>query len=391
MVPRKSKQSPLGMQSSERKSVVENIPVVEQRRELGTESFESAGGNNLAAKLFERIRGATSRMDGKPKVTVIIPAFLRNAQDIIWLEEAIDSVLDQTVALKAIIVENGSSVFPNLSGRISIIHSDMGLSKARNAGISLCDTEFFFPLDCNDWIPENALEILLAKYPGKGFVYGSTMLFRHERGAGDQQFYEAKAYDFKEVMKMVYFPNGALQRKADWETIGGYREDLPFLEDWDYWMTAGERGICGTAIPDLIYWYRQHTGIVVTHKHTPEWDEIRKKIQSFHRDIYKGRFPPMCCGNKDNLVPFIPPSIIAPNAPGAEGFVLIEYVGGNTGSMRFWGPVSGTRYTAGGEYKRIYIDQRDAVTGIRNKLGLLELQDHGKPLFVQVVEEPTPA
>ena len=388
MVPRKSKQSTLVGNTSQPTRPDTDLPVAGQADGQGVEQTPSASGNDIAAQLFERIRGATSRMDGKPQVTVIIPAFLRNAQDVIWLEECLESVFDQTVPCKAIVIENGSNYFPNLSGRVSIIHSEPGLSKARNAGIAKCDTEFFFPLDCNDWIPENALEILLEKYPGKGFVYGSTMLFRSERGSGDQQFYKAKPYDFQEVMKMVYFPNGALQRKADWETIGGYREDLPFLEDWDYWMTAGERGICGTAIPDLIYWYRQHTGIVVTHKNTPEWNDVRKKIQSFHRDIYRGRYPEMCCGNKTIQVPFVAPSLIAPSAPGADGFILIEYIGGNVGSMRFWGPVSGTRYTAGGEYKQIYIDQRDAITGLKGKPGLLELHDHGNPLFKQVEMEP---
>jgi len=326
----------------------------------------------------------------KSLVTVIIPAYLKSEQDLIWLEEALESVLAQTVHCRAIIVENGSSYFGDLSGRVSIIHSVKGLSAARNAGIRACETEFFFPLDCNDWLPENALEILLGKYPGSGFVYGSTMLFRHERGDGDQHLYDAKPYDFLEVMKMVYFPNGALQKKADWETIGGYREDLPFLEDWDYWMTAGERGICGTAIPDTVYWYRQHAGIVVTHKNSKEWDEVKRLIQSYHRDIYKGRYPEMCCGNKDLRVPFVAPTQGA-LAPGADGMILIEYVGGNAGTMTFRGPVSGARYKAGGVIKKLYIDQRDAVTGKKKEPGFLEMNDHGSALFVQVAEELVPA
>jgi len=325
------------------------------------------------------------------RVTVIIPAYLRNEQDLIWLEEALESVLDQTAPCNVIIVENGSHYFADLSGRVSIIHSEQGLSAARNAGIRASTTEFFFPLDCNDWLPEDALEILLNKYPGSGFVYGSTMLFRHERGAGDQHFYEAKPYDFQEVMKMVYFPNGALQKKADWETIGGYREEIPFLEDWDYWMTAGERGICGTAIPDLVYWYRQHAGIVVTHKNSPEWEEVKRKIQAFHKDIYKGRYPEMCCGNKDLRVPFVAPTQGA-LTPGADGMILIEYTGGNAGKMTFYGPVSGTRYVAGGVILKLYIDARDAITGLKKQPGFLEMQEHGNFLFKAVeAEEPEPA
>jgi glycosyltransferase involved in cell wall biosynthesis len=347
-------------------------------------------GRDLAAKLFERIRGATPRLADRAQVTVIIPAWLRDAQDLVWLEEALDSVLAQTMPCKAVIVENGSRYFADLSGRVSVIHSDQGLSAARNAGIRYSDTEFFFPLDCNDWLPEDALEILLKKYPGQGFVYGSTMLFRNERGEGDQHLYEAQPYDFQEVMKMVYFPNGALQRKADWETVGGYREDLPFLEDWDYWLTAGERGICGTAIPETTYWYRQHAGIVVTHKHSPQWEEVKRRIQALHRDIYKGRYPEMCCGNKENRVPFVAP-VQAALAPGADGMQLIEYVGGNAGTMTFYGPITGTRYKAGGVILKLYVDVRDAITGSKKQPGFLEMQDHGNAIFRAVVEEPEPA
>ena len=328
-------------------------------------------------------------MDKRPIVdcTVVIPAYLKNNQDLTWLIEAVDSVIEQTVKCKVIIVENGSEYLPDLIGNISIMHSAKGLSAARNSGIKASTTEFFFPFDCNDWLPENALEIVFKKCPEKGFLYGSTMLFSQIRGMGDQHLYEAKPYDFREVMKMVYFPNGALQRRADWETIGGYREDLPFLEDWDYWMTAGEKGICGTAIPDTIYWYRQHAGMVGTNKHSQEWERVKKLIQSFHKDIYQGRYPAMCCGNKtQERVPWVPPRVDELVA-GEDGMMLIEYVGGNAGKMPFYGPVTNNRYVAGGTQTRLYIDIRDAITNSRQSPGLLEIADHGRNIFQQVAIE----
>lgn len=289
-----------------------------------------------------------------------------------------------------ILVENGSRYFPDLNGNFSIMHSEKGLSIARNAGIAASETEFFFPFDCNDWLEPKALEVLLKRYPGKGFVYGSTMLFRNERGSGDQHFYEAKPYDFKEVMKAVYWPNGTLQRKSDWEIIGGYREDLPFLEDWDYWMTAGEKGICGMAIPDTIYWYRQHSGMVFTNKNSAEGAAIRKRIQNLHISIYQGRMPEMCCGNNTNkanrTINTPAPQILV---PGGEGTVLIEYVGGNAGDGTFFGPVTRTRYKAGGITRKLYIDERDAITHSGKTPGFLEMQNQGSYLF-QLAEEESP-
>lgn len=313
---------------------------------------------------------------------------MRDEQDAAWLLEAVESVLAQTVSAKLIIVENGSAYFENLSGpAVSIIHSDKGLSKARNTGIRQSTTEFFFPLDANDWLPPNALQTAFEKKPDKGFLYGSTMLFRDARGMGDQHLYQAKPYDFREIMKMVYFPNGALQRKADWEKAGGYRESLLILEDWDYWLTSGEMGICGTAIPDVLYWYRQHSGMVATTNKSPEWESTKKVIQSLHQNIYKGVFPTMCCGNKANAqTPYVAPSIAA-LMPGSDGMILVEYVGGNSGKMPWYGAVTKQRYIVGGSQKQFYIDASDALTGSRTNPGFLEIVDHGTPLFRQVVEE----
>jgi len=343
-----------------------------------------------ASKLLDTIRRANASVDDRREipVTVIIPALLRNEQDVNWLLEAFESVDQQTVFVQCIIVENGSEMLADLSGKTSIIHSEKGLSIARNAGIRASETEYFFPLDANDWLPDDAIETIYDKRADKGFTYGSTMLFANARGIGDQHLYNAKPYDFQEVMKMVYFPNGALQKRSDWELIGGYRENLTILEDWDYWITAGEKGICGTAIQDVIYWYRQHGGMVMTNNHTPEWENTKKLIQTYHADVYKGVHPPMCCGNKTQARSngtFQPVQLLS--APGAEGMMLIEYTGGNVGKMPYYGAVTKTRYEVSGIQKRLYIDVRDAATGSKTNPGFLEIADHGVPQFKQVPAE----
>jgi hypothetical protein len=387
MAPRKPKQSEVdGTPAPKPKRTKTVLPVVEPGHEPQGVSVDDSIWSSLASGLLNRIRLANSTLDEREPspVTVIIPAFLRDEQDIKWLQEALESVLDQTVFCQCIIVENGSAFLPDVAGKISIVHSTKGLSAARNAGIRQSVTPYFFPLDANDWLPQNAIEISVKRMPEKGFLYGATMLFSGERGAGDQHLYAAKPYDFAEVMKMVYFPNGALQRKADWETIGGYREDLLMLEDWDYWLTAGERGICGTTTQDVLYWYRQHNGIVGSNKHTPEWERVKGLIQSYHADIYKGNYPPMCCGNK----PPVPTANSVPTvqslAPGADGMLLIEYTGGNVGKMPYYGPVSNVRYVVSGIHRQFYIDVRDAITGSNKTPGFLEMADHGILLFKKV-------
>lgn len=397
MVTRETGLSELGMHTSNTEQPQAGLPLSEHGNEQAGNGSVDTVGRDIAAKLLKRIHEANPDMGKRAKdakVTVVIPAYLKDAQDLTWLVEALESVLDQSEPCKVIIVENGSNYLSDLEGPISIIHSVKGLSAARNAGFRKSTTEFVFPMDCNDWIPDNALELLVRRYPGSGFIYGSTMLFRYERGAGDQHLYEAKPYDFKEVMKMVYF-TGALQRKSDWEIIGGYREDLPFLEDWDYWMTAGERGICGTPIPDTIYWYRQHSGMVVSNKKSPEWDQVRKRIQNLHINLYQGRYPDMCCGrgSQSNQQVNFSQGAAQILAPGAEGMVLLEYTGANAGNSTYYGAVSKQRYKAGGITKKFYVDSRDVQTFSSKNPGFLEMMDHGNYLFklAEVVEEEVPA
>jgi hypothetical protein len=148
-----------------------------------------------------------------------------------------------------------------------------------------------------------------------------------------------------------------------------------------------ELGICGTAIPDVLYWYRQHSGIVATHNHTKDWEDVKRLIQSYHKQIYKGVFPPMCCGNKTQAAVTWAPTVTS-LVPGGDGMMLIEYIGGNAGKMPWYGAVTKTRYVVGGAQKQLYIDVRDAITGSRNEPGFLEVMDHGSPLFRQVIEEP---
>ena len=395
MATRKSKKADVGLHDDKliRRDLAAGVPLVEgQSAEKADEPLAHHQWSSIASRLHNAIRVANSSpLGGKPAlpITVVIPAILKDEQDVEWLIEAVESVIDQTVSVECVIVENGSNLLQDIyDGNISIAHSAKGLSNARNVGISMSKTEYFFPLDANDWLPSDALETIYAKRADTGFTYGSTMLFKGERGQGDQYLYGAKPYDFREVMKMVYFPNGALQRRMDWEKIGGYRETLTMLEDWDYWMTAGELGICGTAIQDVIYWYRQHGGIVQANNKSAEWEQTKATIQSLHRDIYKGVFPPMCCGNKNKAqAAYIPPTVDMLTAPGADGMTLIEYVGGNVGKMPWYGAVTGVRYEVGGAQKRFYIDARDALTGNRSNPGFLEIVDHGQPLFAAVLVE----
>lgn len=102
----------------------------------------------------------------KERISVIIPVY--NVEK--YLPDCVESVLKQTYTdLEIILVDDGSQdtsgricdEYVKQDSRVQVIHKkNGGLSSARNAGINHATGQYFFFLDSDDWIAENALELL---------------------------------------------------------------------------------------------------------------------------------------------------------------------------------------------------------------------------------------
>ena len=100
-----------------------------------------------------------------------------------------------------------------------------------------------------------------------------------------------------------------------------------------------------------------------------------------------------CCGNRGSR----PSSVVSSKSnggsrvtslPGAEGFVEIQYMGGNYGKTSFFGPVTGTVYKFGKSKPKGLVDPRDLRTDART--GLLDLFEYTKLVFELVPQtQPT--
>ena len=102
------------------------------------------------------------------KVSIIIPVYKTEAT----LPRCIDSALAQTYSnIEIVIVDDGS---PDRAGEIAdqyaakhpnivVVHKkNGGLAEARKSGIAAASGEFFVPLDSDDELPGNALELLIS-------------------------------------------------------------------------------------------------------------------------------------------------------------------------------------------------------------------------------------
>ena len=326
-------------------------------------------------------------------VSIIIPVKLRNPQELIWFEVALESLLKQDHPLHVVIVNDHSVISPApviskfadtfKAMYVIDLKNKTGLAAARNAGVELSNTRHFFPLDADDWLADHAIDLVMAesaKTKFEGFTYGSTVLWR-----GDIEItYKAHPYDFAELMQHVYWPNGCLQLKSNWEKIGGWDETLQAYEDWDYWLRSGEAGICGTHIPDVLYYYRNNpNGITATLRgDTRKAEAARQAVHLRHESIYKGAFPMGCCGSHRVINP-TPGELLARKSAvplvGAAGFVLIQYTGNNAAKVPYYGSVTRTRYVFSSGSRLSYVDARDVP-------GLLDTRIGQVPIFCQATD-----
>lgn len=110
----------------------------------------------------------------KEQISVIIPIY--NVEK--YLSDCVESVLKQTYTdLEIILVDDGSQDasgqicddYAKQDSRVQVIHKkNGGLSSARNAGIDQATGQYFFFLDSDDWIAENALELLYKEIKSTG-------------------------------------------------------------------------------------------------------------------------------------------------------------------------------------------------------------------------------
>ncbi len=101
------------------------------------------------------------------KVTVIIPVY--NRQETI--ERCLESVIHQTYSnLEILVIDDGSTdktpeilkEYEKKDSRITVITKEnTGVSDSRNCGIECAEGSFIQFLDSDDWIPQNATELLI--------------------------------------------------------------------------------------------------------------------------------------------------------------------------------------------------------------------------------------
>lgn len=309
--------------------------------------------------------------------TILIPARIRNVQELEWLKAAVASAGGQG---RIIVAYNNSThkPLPKFSKKAEVFTIDApNLATARNFLVSKVKTPYFFFLDADDLLPPDTIsqmEAFIKTQPEQRYIYGGTLIF----GEGQLEV-PARDFDCKTLTQGVYFPNGVLQPIQNMKLVGGWDETMEILEDKEWWIRAADQNVCGVPLKGVItYKYRQHAdSLVATYRNTVAWKAALQYIEEKHKSFYQGEYS-MCCGSQQSTQTVVPSVLAEPT--GEE--IQVHYMLG-TGNVNYWGVVSGRKYTVSATQPYVNIDERDAETTDPRKPGLLQLMRANRHVFVR--------
>jgi len=199
---------------------------------------------------------------GEGKVSIVIPCHNHG----VMLREALASVEEvrNENLLEVIIVDDGSSDAETIrilkevtdAGYKVVSQPNLRVSAARNTGIRLANGEFILPLDNDNRLRDVYLKEgvkLLKDNPGIGVIYADAEYFGEKTGR-----WQVQEFDLLSLIRKNFIDACALYRKALWEQVGGYDEQIPWmgLEDWDFWLRVACHGGSFFHLPEIGFEYR---------------------------------------------------------------------------------------------------------------------------------------
>lgn len=220
-------------------------------------------------------------------VSIIMPCFNDGA----YIEEAIQSVLNQTYKdIEIIVINDGSTdeftnnlLKENMWGsKVKLIDTaGVGPAGARNIGISQARGKYILPVDSDDRIEctyvQKAIDIM--KQNDKvGVVYCQAELFGEQSGRWDLPNYSLE----KMLLDNIVFVT-AMFYKEDWEKVNGFNEKMKNgMEDYDFWLSILETEKEIYQIPEVLFFYR-----IKPVSRTTRFQKSMEQVVDTYRQIYK--------------------------------------------------------------------------------------------------------
>ena len=199
------------------------------------------------------------------RFSIIVPAYNAEAD----LESTVRSALEQTNPdLEVIISDDGSSdgtlavanALARSDTRIRVVTGENGgCSVARNRGFSVSRSEFCVLLDAGDRLCPEYLETMAGFIDARpGFDIYSCNGDRLMAGGRTEPFLSGAAYEVEtswtidDLIPVDHIFIVAIVRRSMHERIGGFRSDLRYAEDYDFWLRALAQGAAHRFLPERL-------------------------------------------------------------------------------------------------------------------------------------------
>ncbi len=195
-----------------------------------------------------------------PAITVITPVF-NGAR---YVDEAIRSVMAQEVALRHVVVDDGSTdttlaVVDQHAGRVTILRREhRGHAATLNAGLAVVDTPWVSFLDADDLLEPNALARKLSegeRDPQVDVVVGHCVEF-----ASDEALEPGARWAIRQGTTPGYGPGGFLMKAELLRQLGGFNETMQYGVFVDLFARAKDCGATFSVIDDVVFRRRIHGG-----------------------------------------------------------------------------------------------------------------------------------
>ncbi|MHB8742582.1 MAG: glycosyltransferase [Sulfuricaulis sp.] len=168
-------------------------------------------------------------------MTVITPT-VRGRERL--LERCVASVGAQSVPVDHLILEDADGEGPSV---------------IRNRLVGFVKTGWILPLDDDDELDPDCVQVLLENAGGVDIVYPWCRMVDRTDGWVPNKLFWAEA-----LFKQNYIPVTALIRTEAFEMLGGYRGRV--LEDWVLWQWAYLHGLKFRCVPEVLWSYHHHAG-----------------------------------------------------------------------------------------------------------------------------------
>lgn len=178
-----------------------------------------------------------------PTVSVIVPAWNRETT----IRDAVASALEQSYAPHEVIVSDDGSTDDTLgvledaypaeiaSGQLKLVrNSHRGVSQARNAALAVATGELFAYLDSDNVWRRDYLLMMAAAFAESDEVATAYAGLAQVDTTTGQKRIRGQVFDRRYLLAGNFIDmNVFVHRRFVWEQLGGFREDMNRLVDWE--------------------------------------------------------------------------------------------------------------------------------------------------------------